>query len=397
VAVAIAEAARAGIRTVMITGDHPATARAIAQEIGLWADKDLVLTGAELDSLDQQRLESVVQRVRVVARATAANKLRIVEALKARGLICAMTGDGVNDAPAVKSAHIGVAMGKAGTEVTKEAADLVLADDNYATIVAAVEEGRAIYANIRKFIFFLLSSNAGIVFVVLAASLFGWAAPLTPIQILWINLITNGLPALALGVDPKDPDQMEQPPRVPGKRLMAGPEWSALAVVGLVMAVAALGAFYLVSHGVAHPPEQLARARTLCFAILSISPMFHALNCRSQTRSIFQLGLFTNRAIWGAIAIGVFLQGLAVYVPPCTRCSRPWRCRPATSSWCSCCRRSRWCSGRRTRPGAALASRPRPPDTSAHPLVGPIEGARTVKDSSAPTTWEGSTVMPAMG
>jgi len=315
VAVAIAEAARAGIRTVMITGDHPATARAIAQEIGLWADKDLVLTGAELDSLDQQRLESVVQRVRVVARATAANKLRIVEALKARGLICAMTGDGVNDAPAVKSAHIGVAMGKAGTEVTKEAADLVLADDNYATIVAAVEEGRAIYANIRKFIFFLLSSNAGIVFVVLAASLFGWAAPLTPIQILWINLITNGLPALALGVDPKDPDQMEQPPRVPGKRLMAGPEWSALAVVGLVMAVAALGAFYLVSHGVAHPPEQLARARTLCFAILSISPMFHALNCRSQTRSIFQLGLFTNRAIWGAIAIGVFLQGLAVYVP----------------------------------------------------------------------------------
>jgi Ca2+-transporting ATPase len=299
----------------MITGDHPATARAIAQEIGLWEEKDLVLTGAELDSLDQQRLESVVQRIRVVARATAAHKLRIVDALKARGQICAMTGDGVNDAPAVKSAHIGVAMGKTGTEVTKEAADLVLADDNYATIVAAVEEGRAIYANIRKFIFFLLSSNAGIVLVVLVASLFGWAAPLTPIQILWINLITNGLPALALGVDPKDPDQMEQPPRVPGKRLMAGREWIALSIVGAVMAVAALWAFWYASGGDDDSAAALARGRTLAFAVLSISPMFHALNCRSHTRSIFQLGLFTNRPIWGAIAIGVGLQSLAVYVP----------------------------------------------------------------------------------
>jgi Ca2+-transporting ATPase len=313
VAEAIAKAARAGIRSVMITGDHPATARAIAQEIGLWADKDLVLTGAELDALDQQRLEGVVERVRVVARATAAHKLRIVEALKSRGLVCAMTGDGVNDAPAVKSAHIGIAMGKAGTEVTKEAADLVLADDNYATIVAAVEEGRAIYANIRKFIYFLLSSNAGIVLVVLVASLFGWHAPLTPIQILWINLITNGLPALALGVDPKDPDQMTQPPRVPGKRLMAGREWLSLMGVGAVMATASLWAFWYV--GGASSPESLPHARALAFTVLSMSPMFHALNCRSQTRSIFQLGLFSNRPIWGAIAIGVALQSMALYVP----------------------------------------------------------------------------------
>jgi P-type Ca2+ transporter type 2C len=313
---AVAEAARAGIRSVMITGDHPATARAIAQEIGLWEDKDLVLTGAELDNLDQQRLESVVQRVRVVARATAAHKLRIVEALKARGLICAMTGDGVNDAPAVKAAHIGVAMGRAGTEVTKEAADLVLADDNYATIVAAVEEGRSIYANIRKFIYFLLSSNAGIVFVVLVASLLGWHAPLTPIQILWINLITNGLPALALGVDPKDPDQMSQPPRIPGKRLMQAREWLSLVGVGAVMAAAALWAFW--QAGGSHTAVELPRARALAFAVLSISPMFHALNCRSQTRSIFQLGLFSNRAIWGAIAIGVTLQAMALYVPALT-------------------------------------------------------------------------------
>jgi len=318
VAAAIAEAALAGIRTVMITGDHPATARAVAQEIGLWADRDLVLTGAEMDQLDQQRLESTIQRVRIVARATAAHKLRIVEALKARGLICAMTGDGVNDAPAVKAAHIGIAMGRAGTEVTKEAADLVLADDNYATIIAAVEEGRAIYENIRKFIYFLLSSNAGIVFVVLVASLVGWQAPLTPIQILWINLITNGLPALALGIDPKDPDQMTKPPRPTGIRLMSKGEWLGLAAVGVVMAATALFVFWWAGGGGSRAtadPTALARARALCFTVLSISPMFHALNCRSDTRSIFDLGLFTNRAIWGAFAIGAALVAMALYVP----------------------------------------------------------------------------------
>ena len=318
VAAAIAEATRAGIRTVMITGDHPATARAVAQEIDLWESRDIVLTGAELDQIDQQRLESTIQRVRVVARATAAHKLRIVEALKARGLVCAMTGDGVNDAPAVKAAHIGIAMGRAGTEVTKEAADLVLADDNYATIIAAIEEGRSIYQNIRKFIYFLLSSNAGIVFVVLVASLVGWQAPLTPIQILWINLITNGLPALALGIDPKDPDQMTKPPRQTGIRLMTATEWLGLTAVGIVMAATALFVFAWAGGGtspVHTDPVALARARALCFAVLSISPMFHALNCRSETRSIFELGIFSNRAIWGAFAIGVALVAMALYVP----------------------------------------------------------------------------------
>jgi P-type Ca2+ transporter type 2C len=310
---AIATARAAGIRTVMITGDHPATARAIAREIGLWEDKDMVVTGAELDEIDQQRLEAMISRVRVVARATAAHKLRVVEAFKAQGIICAMTGDGVNDAPAVKSAHIGVAMGKAGTEVTKEAADLVISDDNYATIVAAVEEGRSIYANIRKFIYFLLSSNAGIVLVVLLASLFGWHAPLTPIQILWINLITNGLPALALGVDPKETGQMLLPPRPSGGPLLVRNEWISLWGVGAVMAACAVAAFWFA--GGPDGGADLARARTLVFAILSISPMFHALSCRSPTQSIFQLGLFTNRPLWGAFAVGVLLQGLAVYVP----------------------------------------------------------------------------------
>ncbi len=312
---AVAEAKRAGIRSVMITGDHPATARAIAREIGLWSDGDVVITGAELDALDQQRLSSMVDRVRVVARATAAHKLRVVEALKDRGLVCAMTGDGVNDAPAVKAAHIGIAMGKAGTEVTKEASDLVLADDNYATIIAAVEEGRAIYANIRKFIYFLLSSNAGIVLMVLAASLLGWSAPLTPIQILWINLITNGLPALALGVDPKDPDQMRTPPRRSTSRLMTPRGWLSLLAVGSIMAGASLFLFWWAGGATGTTEADLARARTLAFTLLSISPMFHAFNCRSQTRSLFQLGLFTNRAIWGAVFIGVSLQALAVYVP----------------------------------------------------------------------------------
>ena len=312
---AVAEATRAGIRTVMITGDHPATARAIAREVGLWCEGDIAITGADVDTLDQQRLEAMIQRVRVVARATAEHKLRIVNALKARGFVCAMTGDGVNDAPAVKSAHIGIAMGRSGTEVTKEAADLVLADDNYATIIAAVEEGRAIYANIRKFIYFLLSSNAGIVLMVLAASLFAWNAPLTPIQILWINLITNGLPALALGVDPRDPEQMVAAPRAPGARLMTPFSWLTLLIVGAIMAAASLWVFAWAGGPKATDPATLARARTLAFAVLAIAPMFHAFNCRSASASIFKLGFFTNRPLWGAILVGLGLQALAVYIP----------------------------------------------------------------------------------
>jgi Ca2+-transporting ATPase len=309
VAAAVAEAKRAGIKTVMITGDHPATARAIAEEIGLWSEGDVTLTGQEIDGLDQQRLEQLVDRVRVVARATAEHKLRIVDALKARGFVCAMTGDGVNDAPAVKSASIGVAMGRTGTDVTKEAADLVLADDNYATILAAVAEGRAIFSNIRKFIFFLLSSNAGCVLVVLAASLLGWEAPLAPIQILWINLITNGLPALALGVEAREPQQMSEPPRPTGGAILSGREYVQMLVVGVVMAISALVAFRY------ELPVGLARARTICFAILAIGPLFHAFNCRSKTRSIFSLGLFSNKALWGATLIGIGLEALTTQVP----------------------------------------------------------------------------------
>jgi Ca2+-transporting ATPase len=293
-------------------------ARAIAEEIGLWhGEGDLVVNGTELDRLEQQKLEEEIDKVAVVARATAEHKLRIVQALKARGLICAMTGDGVNDAPAVKAASIGVAMGRAGTDVTKEAAALVLADDNYATIVAAVEEGRSIYANIRKFIFFLLSSNTGCVLFVLAASLLGWEAPLAPIQILWINLITNGLPALALGVDTRDPAQMAAPPREPGGAILSGREYGSMMAIGTVMAATAVIAFahFLPDPHHASSAAELAHARAIVFAILSVGPLMHSFNCRSERRSLFAIGVFTNQALWGAVLIGILLQTVTIYVP----------------------------------------------------------------------------------
>ncbi len=320
VAAAVAEARAAGIKTLMITGDHPATGRAIAREIGLWEEGDELLTGAELDRMDRQQLVGRIDAVRVVARATAEHKLRIVEALKARGYICAMTGDGVNDAPAVKAASIGIAMGCTGTDVTKEAASLVLSDDNFATIIAAVEEGRAIYANIRKSVFFLLSSNAGCVLAVFAASLFGWRTPVLPVQILWINLITNGLPALALGLDGREPEQMREPPRKPGGSMLSPREYLHIVLIGAVMAATAMAAYNVALFGPerAATPALLLRARSICYGILSLGPLCHAFNCRSTERSIFAgglAGLFSNRALWGAVTCGLVLWAVTIYVP----------------------------------------------------------------------------------
>ncbi|MEO6951456.1 MAG: cation-translocating P-type ATPase [Polyangia bacterium] len=314
---AIAEARAAGIRTMMITGDHPATARAIAIEIGLWEEGDLILTGHDLDAMDQQRVEEQVDRVRVVARATAEHKLRIVMALRARGILCAMTGDGVNDAPAVKAASIGIAMGKTGTDVTKEAAALVLSDDNYATIIAAVEEGRTIYANIRKFIIFLLSSNTGAVLFVLASALLGWESPLAPIQILWINLITNGLPALALGVDPREKNQMQQPPRKPGGAILGLHDYLEMIGVGAVMAATAIYVFLRSMKDPHHAAsaEELAHARAMVFAILAVGPLFYSFACRSERALLVEQGLFTNRALIGAALIGVVLEAVTIYTP----------------------------------------------------------------------------------
>ena len=232
---AIRACAEAQVRAVMITGDHKLTAVAIARELGLWESGAVALSGSELESMNDAELIDKIDHVRVFARVTAEQKLRIVGLFKRAGHVVAMTGDGVNDAPALREAHIGVAMGKDGTDVARQAADMVLADDNFATIVDAVREGRAIWRNIQKFIFFLLSSNAGLLVTVFAASFIPGLPPLTPLMILWINLVTNGLPALALGVDPPDPTQMMEPPRKAKSGLMTARDYWGIVAVGVWM------------------------------------------------------------------------------------------------------------------------------------------------------------------
>src|SRR5580700_1700301 len=269
---AVATCKLAGIRAVMITGDHRLTATAIAREIGLWDEGDEAITGAELAALSDAELADRIMRLRVFARTTAEQKLRIVRAFKARGHVVAMTGDGVNDAPALREAHIGVAMGRGGTDVARQAADLVLADDNFATIVEAVREGRAIYRNIQKFIFFLLSSNMGLLVAVFVVSFVPSWPPLTPLMILWINLVTNGLPALALGVDPADAHLMREPPRDPDEGLLRRRDYFGILYVGVVMGAAAV-ALYAFQ---AHDEEALHHTRAMAFSLLALSPLFHA-------------------------------------------------------------------------------------------------------------------------
>ncbi|MCA9627758.1 MAG: cation-transporting P-type ATPase [Myxococcales bacterium] len=308
VSAAIEKAARAGVRTVMITGDHPVTAQAIAREVGIGGEEPQVLAGSELEQLTDEELKLRAENTSVVARATAAHKLRFVEALQRQGHIVAMTGDGVNDAPALRAAAIGVAMGQSGTDVAREAGDLVLADDNYTTIVAAIEEGRTIFANIRRFILFLLSINAGLVLAVLVAALLGWPPLLTPTQILWINLVTNGLPALALGAEPAHGEPMLRGPRDPSAPLLSWRDFGWILGYGAFMALLGLGAYWYLR-------EDAHQARSVAFLVLSVGPLLHALNCRHPTRSLFQLGVFSNPKLWAAIAIGVVLQALALYTP----------------------------------------------------------------------------------
>src|SRR5262249_49783722 len=274
---AVATCKRAGIRAVMITGDNQKTATTIAQEIGLWDEGDEAITGAELSKTSDEQLAERIMRLRVFARTTAEQKLRIVRAFKAKGHVVAMTGDGVNDAPALREAHIGVAMGLGGTDVARQAADLVLADDNFATIVEAVREGRAIYRNIQKFIFFLLSSNMGLLVAVFVVSFFGKWPPLTPLMILWINLVTNGLPALALGVDPPDAHLMKEAPRNPDEGLLGKRDYFGMLYVGGVMGAAAVALYATSSQG----EVALLHTRALAFSLLALSPLFHAWSCRS--------------------------------------------------------------------------------------------------------------------
>jgi P-type Ca2+ transporter type 2C len=302
----------AGIRIVMITGDHPITASAIARELDLWCDGDEAITGAELAKLSEQELARRAMQLRVFARTTAEQKLRIVNAYRALGHVVAMTGDGVNDAPALKQAHIGVAMGRSGTDVARQAADLVLVDDNFATVVDAVQEGRAIYRNIQKFIFFLLSSNAGLAVAVFVVSFLKQGAPLTPLQILWINLVTNGLPALALGVDPSHPGLMKEQPRPAQAGLLSGRALFDIAFVGSVMGLAAAG-LYVFPPGAANSDMSFVRA--MAFSLLALSPLFHAFSCRSTTQSIFAMRPMISWPLVGACLVSAAVHLVAVLVP----------------------------------------------------------------------------------
>jgi len=302
----------AGIRTVMITGDHKDTAVAIAEELRGVKEPIQSLSGMELDRLSDDELARTVDQIAVYARVSAEHKLRIVKAWKAQGAIVAMTGDGVNDAPAVKAADIGVAMGVTGTDVTKEAADMVVTDDNFASIAAAVEEGRGIFDNIRKVVHFLLSCNLSEVLVMLFAALLGLPLPLLPIQILWMNLVTDGIPALALAVDPKSPDLMTRPPRRPEARLLDGGRLLAIGGEGLMLGLIALGAFSYSLYGL---HQELDQARTVAFSVLVAAQLVHVFNCRNERLSLFQLGVWTNRPLVWAFLLSLVVQVAVLTIP----------------------------------------------------------------------------------
>jgi len=307
---AIAEARGAGVRSVMITGDHPRTALAVAREVGL-DGAGPVLTGADLDGLTDRALEDVVQSCSVFARTTPEHKVRILRAFKAGGQLVAMTGDGANDAPALAQADVGIAMGRGGTDVAREAADVVLTDDNFATIVAAIREGRTIFENIRKFVLFVLASNIGEVAVVLGATLVAPSAVLTPIQILWINLVTDGLPSAALAVDPQAPDVMARRPPPPASPPLASGGFAFLVTFGLVIAGACFGAYL---WGAAHG-EGPAQRRTMMFLTLSLSQLLFAFACRSPHRSGLGRDVLRNPWLLGAVSLSVILQLLVVTLP----------------------------------------------------------------------------------
>ena len=302
----------AGIRTVMITGDHKDTAAAIAGELYGTDSHVEALSGMELDRLSDDELVKTVEQVAVYARVSAEHKLRIIQAWKRQGGIVAMTGDGVNDAPAIKAADIGIAMGITGTDVTKEAADMVVTDDNFASIAAAVEEGRGVFDNIRKTVHFLLSCNLSEVLVMLFAALLGLPLPLLPIQILWMNLVTDGIPALALAVDPKAPDLMTRPPRRPEARLLDGRRLLAIGGEGLMLGVIALGAFSYSLYGL---HQELDQARTVAFTVLVVAQLVHVFNCRNERLSLFQLGVGTNRVLVWAFLLSLVVQVAVLTVP----------------------------------------------------------------------------------
>ncbi|MEW9052000.1 MAG: cation-translocating P-type ATPase [Neobacillus sp.] len=323
----IEQCKNAGIRTVMITGDHKKTAFAIAKELGIASYEEQTLTGFDLNQLSEPEFAEKVKNIRVFARVSPEDKVKIVNALKANGEIASMTGDGVNDAPSLQQADVGVAMGLSGTDVAKGAADIILTDDNFATIVSAVEEGRNIYQNIKKSILFLLSCNLGEIVTLFIAILVGWPAPLTAIQILWINLITDTLPAISLGLDPDDYDVMKEKPRSIKESIFSHGSGTFTIINGIIIGVITLFAFiaglYVYTEAgsiftidFSHiENEALLHAQTMAFITLSLSQLFHSLNLRSKQKSLIKVGIFTNKFLLFSILLGIFLQVAIVHIP----------------------------------------------------------------------------------
>lgn len=301
---------KAGIRVIMLTGDQRTTAKAVGIQIGLMNKDDKVVTGREIMDLSNKEFDNMVKEVNIFARISPKDKIRIVDSLKKYGNVVAMTGDGVNDAPALKKADIGIAMGITGTDVSKEASDMILLDDNFASIVNTIKEGRGIYDNIKKFVEYLLSSNLGEILVIFIAMLIGMPLPLIAIHILWINLATDGLPALALSVDPAEPGIMERKPRKKDSQIFSKNIILRMAAIGIIMCVGTLALFKLYD-----PVNNLIYAQTMAFSTLMMFQMFNVLNCRSEKNSIFKIGIFSNTYLIGAITISILLQLAVIYTP----------------------------------------------------------------------------------
>ena len=306
---AVAEAKRAGIRPVMITGDHKITAVAIAKEIGIFTEGDLAMTGTELDALTDEQLEELIAKIAVFARVSPENKIRIVQAWQKKGNIVSMTGDGVNDAPALKAADIGVAMGITGTEVSKDAASMILTDDNFATIIRAVANGRNVYKNIKNAIMFLLSGNMAGIMAVLYTSIMALPMPFAPVHLLFINLLTDSLPALAIGMEPMEKDILSEKPRDPKSGILNRQFLLKLFVQGGLIAVSTMAAFYMGLR------ESAALASTMAFATLTLARLFHGFNCRSS-HSIFRIGFSGNRYSLAAFGAGVLLLSAVLFIAP---------------------------------------------------------------------------------
>jgi Ca2+-transporting ATPase len=309
---AIRVARGAGLRSIMVTGDYKDTAEAIAREIGLLTPDGLVLTGPQIEKLSDEELAAATDRLQVCCRVSPQHKMRIVDALKSRDHVVAMTGDGVNDAPALKRANIGVAMGITGTDVTKQTADMVLTDDNYASIVTAIEQGRIIYSNIRKFVYFLLACNAGEILIIFGAMLFGLPIPLKPVHLLWLNLVSDGAPALALGMEKGDKDIMRHPPRPPKEPVINRDMAFGIGVIAVVDAIAILSVFYLALQ---RYPGHLEAAQTIAFVTLCTSELIRAYTGRSEYQSIFAIGVFSNKWMNWAVLASFLLVMTVVYVP----------------------------------------------------------------------------------